>query len=74
MSYPDMKQRIFRYHQWLLQEIEKQMIRTPTVGNTTLGLVVSNVRVLFQSTSGKEQLSNTGPWDLGSGKWKSLQK
>lgn len=65
MSHPDVKQRICRYHQWLLQETEKQLIREPTVGNATLGWVMSNARVLFQSAPSKEQLTNTGHWELG---------
>lgn len=74
MSYPDVKWRIFRYHQWLLREIEKQLIREPTIGNAALGLVVGKAWVLFKSSSGKELLSNAGHWELGSRNWKSLQQ
>jgi len=65
MSYPDVKQRIFRYHQWLLQEVEKQLIREPAVRHVTLGWVVSNAQVLFQSVpkSGSVALA-IGNWEL----------
>lgn len=64
MSYPDVKQKSFRYHQWLLQEIEKQLITDPAVGNAALGCVVSKAQALFQSAPGKELLSSMGHWEL----------
>lgn len=64
MSYLDVKKKIFRYHQWLLQEVEKQLITDPAVGNATLDCVVSNGQVLFQSAPGKELLSSIGHWEL----------